>query len=117
MQPPEKIRQVECHLANKYHRLKPLMGKVPAPPLATPRIPKRQEVIILPQEEIATRRDSLLRLPRQAMHLNSLFSQIISVKDNEELRAALAAHFDRLNSYYQTFMKDPEKLPEADDPI
>ena len=94
----DKIRQVEYHLANKYHALKPLMGKISAPPLVVPRVPRRQEVIVLPEEEILKRQDPLLRLPRQAMHFNSLFSHILEVKDNDELRAALAAHFDRLNS-------------------
>lgn len=113
-QPPERIRRVEYYLANEYHPVKPLMGKISAPPLVKPRLPKRQEVMVLPLEEIVKRQDPLLRLPRQAMHFNSLFSHILEVKDNEELRAALAAHFDRLQQYYENFMKGPEKSPETD---
>ncbi len=110
----EGVTHLECHLANEFHRLKPLMGTIPAPPPNVPQIPDRQEVIILPEEEIIKRRDPLLRLPRQAMHFNNLFSHILEVKDNEVLRAALAAHFDRLSSYYATFMSGPKESVEAD---
>jgi len=110
----ELISEVECYLANEFHRAKPLMGTIPAPRQSTPEIPPKQVIVILPDEEIQKRKDPLLRLPRQAMHFNNLFSHILEVKDNDVLRAALAAHFDRLNSYYQTFMNGPEQSPETD---
>jgi hypothetical protein len=110
----ELITQVESHLANEFHRIKPLMGTIPTPPHDVPQIPARQEVIILPEAEIIKRQDPLLRLPRQAMHFNNLFSHILEVKDNEVLRAALAAHFDRLSSYYRTFIAGPRESAETD---
>jgi len=90
------------------------MGKIPARSLGKPRLPAKEEVRVLPPEEIEKRKDPLLRLPRQAAHFNNLFSHILEVKDNEELRAALTAHFDRLYTYYNIFMKAPEKSPETD---
>ncbi len=70
--------------------------------------------MILPPTEIEKRKDPLLRLPRQAAHFSGLFSHILEVKDNRELRRALEAHFDRLNSYYRAFMGQPEQSPESD---
>jgi len=109
------IPQVECYLANDFHRTKPLMGTIPPAPQTFPELPQKQVVAILPNAEIEKRKDPLLRLPRQATHFNNLFSHILEVKDNDVLRAALAAHFDRLSSYYQTFMNGPELSPESDD--
>src|SRR5213080_4180765 len=67
----ELITPVECHLANEFHRVKPLMGTIPTPPPGVPQIPDRQEVTILPEAEIIKRQDPLLRLPRQAMHFSN----------------------------------------------
>jgi len=91
------------------------MGTIPPAPQTFPELPQKQVVAILPNAEIEKRKDPLLRLPRQATHFNNLFSHILEVKDNDVLRAALAAHFDRLSSYYQTFMNGPELSPESDD--
>jgi len=110
----EEVTQLECHLANEFHRVKPLMGTIPTPRLMPGQMPERQEVMILPEAEIIKRQDPLLRLPRQAMHFNNLFSHILEVKDNEVLRAALAAHFDRLSSYYRNFMEGPRESAETD---
>ena len=114
MQPPQQIKQVEYYLASQFHKQKPLMGRIPVRSFRKPRLPRKEEVMVLPSEEIQKRQDPLLRLPRQAAHFNSLFSHILEVKDNEELRAALAAHFDRLNTYYVTFMAGPAKSPEIE---
>lgn len=102
----DMIKNVESHLACEFHHKKPLMnGTVFEPPVNAPQLPTMQEVMILPIEEIEKRKDPLLRLPRQAAHFNNLFSHILEVKDNADLRRVLAAHFDRLSSYYQMFME------------
>lgn len=108
------ISDVERFLANEFHREKPLMGTILPPPTTKPEIPEKQIIAVLPEAEIEKRKDPLLRLPRQAMHFNNLFSHILEVKDNDELRAALAAHFDRLSKYYERFMRGPEQSPERD---
>jgi hypothetical protein len=109
-----EIKRVEYFLATQFHKDKPLMGRTPARSVGRPRVPEREEVMILPLDEISKRKDPLLRLPRQAAHFNNLFSHILEVKDNDELRAALAAHFDRLRTYYVTFMSGPEQSPETE---
>lgn len=110
----EQIRRAEYYLASQFHGIKPLMGKIPAGTIRRPRLPAKQEVMVLPIEEIEKRKDPLLRLPRQAAHFNNLFSHILEVKDNAELRAALSAHFDRLKTYYTTFMTEPQKSSETE---
>ena len=111
----QRMRDVECYLVNKFHRKKPLMnGTIPKHRAATPRLPEKQEVMILPAEEIEKRKDPLLRLPRQAAHFNSLFSHILEVKDNADLRRALAAHFERLSAYYQDFMSRSTQSPVSE---
>lgn len=114
LQSRPQIKRVEYYLASQFHKDKPLMGKIALGSFGKPRLPAKEEVMILPLEEIEKRKDPLLRLPRQAAHFNNLFSHILEVKDNDELRAALAAHFDRLNTYYLTFMAGPEKSAETE---
>lgn len=111
---PDEIKRAEAFLAAEFHKTKPLMGKIPSGTFRKPRLPTKEEVMILPLEEIVKRQDPLLRLPRQAAHFNNLFSHILEVKDNEKLRAALAAHFERLSSYYATFMTGPRQSPEVE---
>jgi hypothetical protein len=108
----QTIEEVECHLANGFHRVSPLMnGKIPPNSVNTPDLPEKQVVMILPGEEIQKRKDPLLRLPRQILQFSNLFSHILEVKDNSELRRALEAHYDRLTSYYQRFMSEPTESP------
>jgi hypothetical protein len=109
------IAQVEWHLANEFHSRTPLMnGKIPPKPAAVPELPKKEIVMIMPQDEIEKRKDPLLRLPRQILHFNNLFSHILEVKDNSDLRRALQAHFERMSSYYQHFMLQPQKSPVSE---
>jgi hypothetical protein len=104
------IGEVESFLITEFHVTKALMnGKIPPAPATPPRLPARQEIQVLPSEEIEKRKDPLLRLPRQAAQFTSLFSHILEVKDNDELRRALEAHFSRLNAYYNDFMSGPER--------
>lgn len=112
--PKHRITRVESALANEFHANKPLMGTISPAPLVRPRIPKKQEVMVLPAHEVEKRKDPLLRLPRQAMHFNSLFSHLLEVKDNAIVRAALNAHFDRLQTYYRNFISAPEQSAEPD---
>jgi hypothetical protein len=111
----EHLRAVERYFANKFHRKKPLMnGSIPIPPSRKPILPAQQEVMILPETEIEKRKDPLLRLPRQASQFNSLFSHILEVKDNADLRRALEAHFERLSTYYRDFMSQSTQSPVSE---
>jgi len=103
----EDITAVECFLINQFHSQQPLMnGKIPAIPSQPPQIPTQYAVQILPDEQIESRKDITLRLPRQAAQFNNLFSYILEVKNNAELRRTLKAHFERLQKYYGSFMKN-----------
>jgi hypothetical protein len=99
------INQVEAQLIHYHHSIKPLMnGDLPVYSGNTIVIPAKQEIQVLPSDEIEKRKDPLLRLPRQIRHFNELFSHILEVKNEKETRRALRAHFDRLSDYYNTFI-------------
>ena len=102
-----EISAVEHYLINQYHEQQSLMnGSIPESPNFPPAIPKKQIVRVLPEEEIKLRKDPTLRLPRQAAQFNNLFSYILEVKNNKELRRTLTAHFDRLSRYYNNFIEN-----------
>lgn len=101
----DQVNGVEQHLTHEYHSQHPLMNGIFLPkPSHNVIVPDRQMVRVLPEEEIERRKDPTLRLPRQAAQFNNLFSWILEVKNNEELRRTLEAHFDRLQRYYLDFM-------------
>jgi len=108
------IGLLEAHLIGEFHRKKPLVnGSLPVAPSEAPTIPIPQVVQVMPDDEIQLRKLATLRLPRQLSHFQSLFEHILEVKDNVDQRRALAAHFDRLNSYYLDFLKtQPKKQPD-----
>jgi hypothetical protein len=110
------MTEIECFLINEFHAKKALMnGKIPPAPSTAPKLPTKQEIQVLPSEEIEKRKDPLLRLPRQAAQFTNLFSHILEVKDNSEQRRALEAHFSRLSAYYKDFMSGPERS-DVDEP-
>ena len=67
--------------------------------------PQQTEVQVVEDAELARRRDPAYRLPRQAEHFTRLVDHILNVKDSDELRRALEAHYARLSSYYDDFLK------------
>jgi hypothetical protein len=102
------IRPLEAYLFNHFHSKKRLMngsvlakpkGKLPFP------IPDPVETPVLPEEERKLRLDPVHRFPRQIEHIGRLVDQILTVKDSKELHLALAAHFERLETYYKLFLK------------
>lgn len=100
-----ELKVLEDFLINQFNQKRALMnGTIPSPPPVEPFIPEKQTVRVLPKEEIELRKDPVLRLPRQAAQFNNLFSYILEVKNNKELRRTLTAHFQRLNQYYSDFI-------------
>ncbi len=82
-----RMKELESYIGYEFHQRKPLMnGTIFERPVRTLRLPKMQEVVILPLEEIEKRKDPLLRLPRQAAQFNNLFSHILEVNDTHFLR-------------------------------
>jgi GIY-YIG catalytic domain-containing protein len=103
----DKIPLLEAHFFHLFHSNCTLMnGSIPPePPELDFDIPECQVVQILPDEEIINRKDPVRRLPRQAQHFASLVDHILNVKDSDELRRALGAHFDRLQKYHRAFLE------------
>jgi len=104
----ESVSKVEVLLIREFDSQSSLVnGKLPAANAEqAAAAPEKQIVSVMDVYERNIRLDALRRLPRQMEHLNSLFSYMLEVKSNAELRRALRVHFDRLNAYYQRFMID-----------
>jgi hypothetical protein len=101
------ISSLEAILFNAFNARKPLMngsilrliGGLPDP-IPAP----AQTVRVMSSEDIKVRREAALRLPRQIEHIGRLVDHILNVKDNEQLRGSLAAHFERLDAYRAAFL-------------
>jgi len=105
----DELNMVEAYLFHRYNEESPLMnGAIPPQPVDVPPIPEEQVVQILPDEVISLRQTAPLRLPRQIGQFQALFDWILEVKNNEQQRLALRAHFDRLRRYYENFLKAPD---------
>lgn len=102
----EKIKRLESHLFHEFHANSPLMnGSIPEDPGDLDfQIPNIQEIQVMPDEEIESRKDPINRLPRQIDHIRRLVDQILIVKDSKQLRRSLRAHFARLDSYNKEFL-------------
>lgn len=101
------IPPLEAHLFHEFDGNSTLMnGTIPAN-LGSPlfEIPQKSRVQILSDEEIEARRRPELRLPRQIEHYQRLVDHILTVKDSEQLRRSLRAHFERLTNYHARFLK------------
>lgn len=102
------IPLLEASLFAALNAQKPLMnGSVPISqePLLK-ELPQPSQVIrIMPEEEIKVRKDPALRLPRQIEHIGRLVDHILTVKDTQQLRRSLAAHFGRLDEYRKAFLE------------
>lgn len=95
------IPVLEAHLFHRYTDESPLMnGSIPErQDILSFAEPEKVEVQIVEGEELGRRRDPAYRLPRQAEHFTRLVDHILNVKDSNELRRALVAHFTRLSAY------------------
>jgi hypothetical protein len=104
-----EIAQLEAHLYHKFHAASPLVnGSVPPPPKSTASIPPRVRVQVIPDDELAVRREPVSRFPRQIQHFNQLVDYILNTQDKPHLRQALQVHYSRLSRYYNAFLKGGE---------
>jgi hypothetical protein len=106
----ERIGLIEQILYHKYNTQSPLVNgtivaEVSHTKQSSIQLPKQERIKVMPDEEIAARREPARRLPRQAEHFRSLLDHMLNVKNEEELRRALSAHFMRLQKYYMAFVK------------
>jgi hypothetical protein len=105
----ERIGLIEQILYHKYDARSPLVNgtivpKVDKAKRSSLALPERKRIQVMPNQEIAARREPARRLPRQAEHFRSLLDHMLNVKNEDELRRALAAHFARLQKYYEAFI-------------
>jgi hypothetical protein len=75
-----------------------------------PEIPKSIARMKISDEEIQARRNPVLRLPRQIEHYQRLVDHILNVKDSQQLRRSLRAHFERLEAYHKQFLRQGEEV-------
>jgi len=101
-----RIDALESTLFHEFDPVSSLMnGSVPEPAAIEVGIPERQELRVLPADEIERRREPRYRFPRQAQQVASLLDYIIETMDKRHLRRSLHAHFERLQKYYSSFQE------------
>jgi hypothetical protein len=92
-----------------YHHFNPLSqlinGSVPLLPESSGVIPEPlQKVQVMRSEEIASRKESPHRLPRQATHYAEMVGHFLEVKQSKQIARAMSAHFQRLARYHQDLL-------------
>ncbi|MBL8567932.1 MAG: GIY-YIG nuclease family protein [Phreatobacter sp.] len=112
----EDIPHLEAVLFQGFNQSKTLMnGSIPrltgTMPTSLPA--PAQTVQVMSDDDIRVRRDPMLRLPRQIEHIGRLVDHILSVKDSEQLRRSLAAHFERLDAYRVAFLQQGAPVVRA----
>jgi hypothetical protein len=116
---PERanIPSLEALFYHQFDPQSPLMnGTIPQNPGLLPfGLPEKIRIQVLPDDEITIRRDPSRRLPRQSQFYFQLVDHILNVKDRQQLRRSLRAHFDRLRRYHQNFIGNLLEVPPEDD--
>ena len=99
------IPHLEAKLFNQFDSQMSLMnGKMMRVPKIEVVVPEKAVVQVIEDGERLKRLDPSLRLPRQIAQYHKLVDYIQTVKDEPHLKRSLAAHFDRLVKYHQTFL-------------
>jgi hypothetical protein len=89
-----------------YHHFNPqsqlINGTVPPKPVSRKPIPQpHQKIQVMSDIELASRRDPVQRLPRQATHYAAIVGHFLEVKQSKQIGKAMAAHFQRLSRYHE----------------
>ena len=92
-----------------YHHFNPgsqlINGTTPAVPVSSRTIPEPdQKVQVMSDAEIASRREEVQRLPRQANHYAAIVGHFLEVKQSRQIGKAMAAHFQRLQRYHEKLL-------------
>jgi GIY-YIG catalytic domain len=101
-----EIGDLEDELFHAFNAKSALMtGKVPKP-LARRACPPdpSQRIQVMPDAEIAEKKDPALRLPRQAEHYSQIVGHFLAVKNSREIAGAIQAHFERLQKYHRQLL-------------
>lgn len=112
-----EIASLEAALFHKFNSQSALMnGSVPLVPTAQIYIPEPAQIIqVISDEELERRKQPSVRLPRQIEHYHRLVDHFLNVKDSNELRVSLEAHFERLVRYHQSFLEQTGHAPIGSD--
>jgi len=102
----EEITPLESALFHLFDRQSALMnGKLPKEPERKVKVPSPvQKIQVMPDAEIAEKRDESLRLPRQAEHYSQIVGHFLTVKNSKEIARAMQAHFVRLEKYHRNLL-------------
>lgn len=92
-----------------YHHFNPtsqlINGSVPVRAPETSTVPEpAQKIQVMTTEEIASRKDSPHRLPRQAAHYAEMVGHFLEVKQSKQIARAMSAHFQRLARYHRNLL-------------
>ena len=102
----EMLDPLESHLFHLFNDENSLMnGSVPEQVQLGFPVPERVRVQLMTDAEILARQSPERRLPRQAAQFGQLLDHILNIKDSDELHHSLAAHYRRLTSNYERFLK------------
>jgi len=101
-----EIGPLEDALFHAFHPRSALMnGKIPKKPELPVAVPEpAQKVQVMPDQEIAEKKDPALRLPRQAEHYSQIVGHFLAVKNSPEIAVAIQAHFARLQKYHSSLL-------------
>ena len=101
-----EISSLEKALFHEFHGHSALInGKVPEPPTNRSKSPQpSQRVQVMSDAEIAEKKDTALRLPRQAEHYSQIVGHFLAVKNSWEIAGAIQALFERLQKYHQQLL-------------
>ncbi len=112
------IGELEANLFHYFNAKSALMnGSVPiAPAQFTMREPA-QRIQVMDSDEIASRLQPTVRLPRQIEHYGRLVDHYLNVKDSPELRVSMEAHFERLVRYHRLFLEQHGPAPAGSEDL
>ncbi len=107
--PTESKPEMDALEAALFHHFNPgsrlMNGTIPAEPAGPVTIPDPANVVqVMPDEEIAEKKDPELRLPRQAKHYADIVGHFLAVKNSNQVARAMDAHFERLAKYHRTLL-------------
>jgi hypothetical protein len=104
--PKDMINEAEWVLFHQLNDQSPLMnGTIPPRyPRSTINLGEPQVVQVLPNDEIALRKQPKFRLSRQIETFQELVRHILEIKDTGETRRSLKAYHQRLTKYYDQFL-------------
>jgi hypothetical protein len=108
-----KIAALEAALFYAFDKKSALMnGHLPARPSRKIKLPlPAQKIQVMSDKEITEKKESALRLPRQAEHYSQIVGHFLAVKNSKEIARAIQAHFERLARYHRSLLG----LAEAED--